>query len=509
MNYKPRVLLIWPPITVFAPDTLKPGMAIPHGLAYIAAVLEKHNYEVAILDSLIPMSKRQPQRGEGLTKYGLDEIEVRGKIKEFSPDIVGISSMFTAYAKDVYDCARIVKELNKNTLVIVGGAHVSINPSDILTDKNIDIVVKGEGENTFLEIIQSIDKGQGVSNIAGTVVKVNGQILTNADRPFIRNLDDIPMPAYHLLDIKSHLDFFITTEKYNMRHPHMEVVSSRGCPGRCAFCSIHSVWGKAWRGRSAKNVVDEIEFLVKKYDIGEIAFLDDNFSLDKKRAFEICQEIIDRKLDIKWCTPNGVALMALDEKLIRKMKESGCYRLTFGIESGSNKVQRFIGKSIDINRAKSVIKFCNRIGLWTASTFIFGFPEEQEQDMLQSISYAIECDTDLALFYILVLYPGTRAYDVSLQADLLKNNPDPVSGLSAGGYGNKYFTRQEISAWQSRAHREFFRARFKNFLNPLRILRKITSFEDFLYVSKIVWQGIVIISRQARFGVGDVKLWLR
>jgi len=500
-----KTLLIWPPITVFPPDTMKPSSILPLGLSYIAAFLEKNNHDVKILDALALGINNREKCNEWI-RTGLNDREIKRKIKKYNPDIVGISSMFTAYSSDMHNCAKLTKEVNPDIPVIVGGAHASVNPEMILKDKNIDIVVKGEGEHTILDLVERLEKGKKIYNTVGTIIRKSKKIFQNPPRPYIKDLDSIPFPARHLLPMDIYLKQFEKYGEYVMRQPKLGIVTSRGCPGKCVFCSIHSVWGHKWRGRSAKNVVDEIEYLVNKYKIREFSFSDDNFSLDKNRTIEICDEINKRKLDIKWCTPNGVALWTLDKEIIKKMRDSGCYRLTFGIESGNYETQKFIGKTIKLEHAKSLIQYANRIGLWTISTFIIGFPLENKKSIEDTIKYAIECDTDLALFYILGPFPGTPVYEIARKENLLKGKQNWGYLLGGGGYDTKIFTAKELREWQSKASSKFLKHTLQNFLNPLRIARKIRSIEDLKYTYKI---GKKIIKFKKTDSMkGDVKNWI-
>jgi len=502
-----KILLLWPPMTVFPPDPKVPSPSSPLGLAYIASVLEKHGYEVKILDALA-LGRKNIEKGKGYIKTGLADEEIKNFVEKFKPDIIGISSMFTAYVTDVHNCARIVKGTNPDVLVVVGGAHASVAPHTILKDRNIDIVVKGEGEVTFLEIVKSLENKKNMFEIPGTIVRKNDRPFYNPNRSYVRELDTLSFPARHLLPMDIYMKHNEIYGDYIMRHPQLDLITSRGCPARCIFCSIHSVWGHKWRGRSAKNVVDEIESLVNDYGVEEIAFLDDNLTLDKKRIIGICNEIIGRGLDIKWCTPNGVALWTLDKQVIKKMKESGCYRLTFGIESGSSETQKFIGKTIDLKRAKSLIRYANNIGLWTVSTFIIGFPNEDAKSIQATINYAVDCDTDFALFYILAPFPYTPVYEIFKKQGLI-NEKQKNWGyiLGGGGCNTKFFTKEELKEWQRKAHLNFFKHRliYDNVSNLPRLIKKVHCFEDLIYTKRIVKNALKILSRLLFSKFRDIK----
>lgn len=483
---KPRVLLIYPPVTVYGSG--KVGPHPPLGLAYIAAWLEKYKYEVKIVDALAEGANQIRAKG-AFTHIGLTDNQIKKAIIEANPAIVGISVMFTAFAADAFRVAKIAKEVNKKIRVVIGGAHVSIDPKAALKDKNIDFAIQGEGEIAFLKLLKAIESGAGEEKVAGLTFRKGKKIFQNPPGAFIKNLDVLPFPARHLLPM--HL-YGRERSPFVMRNPSTGIVSSRGCPGRCVYCSIHAVWGHSWRGRSAKNVVDEIEILAKEYGIREIHFQDDSVSVDRKRLMGICDEIIKRKIDVRWTTPNGIAHWTLDEPLLRKMKKSGCYRVTFGIESGNLEMRRWVGKPYSLEQARRITLFANRIGMWTLATNIIGFPYESKKQIDDTIKFAVNSDVDFALFYRLGPRPGTPVYDVFKSEGWLPKNEEILFSESVS-CRTKYFKENELYAVQNEAYRTFFRRRAISFLNPVRIGRKIHNLEDMKYVMGLIVAGIKMI----------------
>jgi len=482
-----KILLINPYLTYYKASIEKerPTLNEPLGLGYLASCLMKYGYEVSILDA-VATGNNEMKDGDYFI-FGMKKEDIKGEIKKFNPDVVGITSMYTLHAKAAHDTARFVKEV-KDVPVIVGGSHASVFFSELLHDKNIDIVVIGEGEETFLDLVRHLEKGKSIKNVDGTAIKYKGKIKINKERLLIKNLDDIPFPARELMPMELYMNDWYR-QRMAMRPPRANIVTSRGCTGRCPFCSIHSIWHHTWRGRSAENVVDEIEILVKKYGAKEIAFQDDNVSLDKNRMGRICDLIIKRKLNIRWCTPNGIAIWTLDEKLIDKMKKSGCYKLTFGIETACLEIQKFINKThINLERAKEIIKYCNKKGIWTHSTFIIGFPYETREQIQQSIDYAMSTDLDMATFYMATPYPGTIMWDIYKKEGLLPPEEKILEWTTTPDtdpLNTKYLDGKEIQELRNKAHARFYADRRKKFLNPLRILRKVHSIEEFKYMLKL------------------------
>lgn len=481
-----KILLIYPPVTIYGPGKISPHP--PLGLAYLAAYLEKAGCLVKILDALALGRDKIRKQGK-LTRVGLGKRELKKEIKDFNPDIAGVSVMFTAFVQDAYDIAQLVKEVNPKITTVFGGAHVSIDPKTALKNKNVDIAVKGEGEITFLNLVKAIEKRGSLVKITGISYRQGRKIIQNPPTPFMKNLDELPFPARHLLPMEL---YDSPDDPFSMRYPLTSMITSRGCPGRCVYCSIHAVWGHTWRGRSARNVVDEIEHLVKDFGIKEIHFQDDSMSVSKKRMNEICDEIIKRKVDIKWATPNGIAHWMLEKRLLKKMKKAGCYRVTLGIESGNPEMRRWVGKPYSLEQAKELTQYANKIGMWTLATNIIGFPYETREQINDTIQFAINSDVDFALFYRLGPRPGTPVYEIFKKEGWLPKNERELYSESVA-CETKYIKGKELYKIQGEAYSRFFKRRFLSFLNPLRIVRKINSFEDLTYVFGLFIAGIKMI----------------
>ena len=498
-----NILLIFPPSTIYGADLTTPAVVPPLGLCYLGGYLEKHGYKnVTILDAR-SLSKGRVIREGNRALYGLKDDEIVEYIKKVDPDVIGISCMYTAYSGDTHRLAQTIKNMDKKIPIVVGGAHASTFPDLVLKDTNVDIVSHYEGEETFLEVVRSIENNKGFADVKGISYRENGAVIKNPAREFIEDLDTIPFPARHLVDMDLYLDNEPTT--FGMRAPATTFITSRGCPQSCVFCTIKTVWDDMnFRSRSPKNVVDELEHLNKEYGIEEFYWMDDAAGTSKKRLIEICDEIIERKLDIKWTTPNGIAHWYLDEKVLDKMKAAGCYRVTFGMESGNLETRKYIGKPFPLEQATKMLAHANKIGLWTICTFIIGFPVEDEESIMDTIDYACSCGTDMAVFYLLCPHPGTDVYQDFQKDGLLdfEHILDPASfnseqdfeeiGTRLGGSGasTNHLSPTQINDYVNLAYKRFFKNRLMNALNPVRTLRKIHSFEDLKYTIKVGKLGI-------------------
>lgn len=495
-------MLIYPPVTVYGPGKVSPHP--PLGLAYLAAYLEKAGYEVAILDCLAEGKDQIKTHGK-FTRVGLSDKQIKKAIADFAPQVVGVSVMFTAFADDAFQVAKLVKAVDQKIVVVFGGAHVSIDLKAILRQKSVDIAVKGEGEVVFLNLIRAIEQSQDLGEILGIAYRKNGQVLQNPSMGFIKNLDELPFPARHLLpmDLYDEKD-----DHFILRRPLTSMITSRGCPGHCVYCSIHAIWGHSWRGRSALNVIEEIEHLVKNYGIREIHFQDDSMSVDKRRMNALCDEMIKRKIDIKWATPNGIAHWMLDKDLLKKMKKAGCYRVTFGIESGNLEMRRWVGKPYSLGQAKELTGFANKIGLWTVATNIIGFPYETLEQINDTIQFAIDSDTDFALFFRLGPRPGTPVYEIFKKEGWLPKNEKELFSESVA-VDTKYLKGKKLYGIQNKAYSRFFKRRLISFLNPLRTIRKIHSGEDLKYVARLVLAGAKMVPNLLRTNRGITSKTLR
>ena len=484
---KPKILLLNPPIEGHINSGLD-NLKVPLGLAYLASFLEKKGHNnLKILDCMA--EGKTTKIKSNLWHFGMSYPELEKYILDTNPDIVGITCSFSVYYKNALEAAKIIKKVNKKIIVVFGGAHVSADPESVLKSGCVDIVARGEGEQTFFEIVDNYYNKKDLTNIDGTVLVKGGKIKHNKPRELIKNLDEIPFPARHLLNMKKYFEHPLNSIG-TMRKPATDIVSSRGCTCQCVFCSIYTIWGRTWRGRSAKNVVDEIEELVNSYGVKQIRFQDDNVSWGKKRMHEICDEIISRKLNkkIRWDTPNGIAIWTLDEDLLRKMKKSGYYRLAPSIESGSSETIKFIKKPISFEFVKKILKIADKVGLWTVSPFIIGFPYETKEDIRATIDFAKKSGLDFVLFYIAQPYAGTPLYNIYEKEGLLNSGIQSSSSVQTTKYNTKNFTAEELINLRRLAYKEFYNSRIIYYLNPVHIyyfFKKCSNIEGFIHIVKM------------------------
>ncbi len=464
------------------------GVTPPLGLCYIAGTLENAGYEVEIIDGQVVQD--DPVEKNGFLRVGTSMENLSELVAKSHPDIIGISCPLSMMWEDISRLSGLLKKSCPESLQVLGGFHPSAFPQECLADSEVDCIVIGEGEETFLEIVNNISKGQEIFDVNGIAYRKEKLPVKNPPRKPIQNLDQIPFPARHLIDLEKYIRIN-KSQGGQKRYRYTTVITSRGCPNNCVFCSVKVVWGRSWRARSPENVVQELEELVNKYKINEIHFEDDNISLNKKRMNGILDLIIEKNLDITWTTPNGIAVHTLDKGMIIKMKKSGCHQLNFGIESGNEYIlNTVIKKNLSLTKAREVIGWTKEAGIWAHGFFVIGFPGETRKMIQDTLDFAKTSNLDSAFFTIATPYPGTELFDimVSMGKKIDRNIFLKLRSMDSA-VGTDIFTPRELVELQKAVYMNFFISRFYKEMNPLSVLirlKNIDSRDDFNYYMKKV-----------------------
>ena len=432
---KPHITLVNPP---YPEGAHQHPPFTPLGLGYLAAVLDKNHYSVNVIDCQA-------------LRISYDQF--KNEISKCKPDIVGMTSTTLTY-KSALTIARIVKEVHPNCLTILGGCHVTFWDKEALQEcPQLDVVVRKEGENTMLELVQRLDAGKSFEDVLGITIRDENGFIRNADRPYIEDLDSLPFPAHHLWPLDR-------LKKYgNVIFPLM---TSRGCVYWCEFCSAVRMFGRAYRMRSPKNVVDEMEFLHKNYGAETFTFYDDAFTVDQTRVEEICKEIHNRNLKVTWDCGTRVDMVTQD--LLQKMKDAGCIAVWFGVEAGSQQVIDAMGKGFTANRTKKAFKMAKDIGLMTIASVVFGFPGETRETAWATIKFIEEINPDDVGYYIATPYPGTPMADYVKKMGWVK-----VTDFNKYDTATPIFELPTLSMKEVREIREKAFHRF--YIRPTYILR--------------------------------------
>lgn len=446
-----KILLIQPPYDILKiePKTAQP----PLGLAYLAGVLER-DYDVKILDTIAEGFENEQTIDRDFKRYGLDFDDIKKEIEKFGPDVLGVSCLFSTQAENSHRVILLAKEVNPDIITIFGGAHGSALPGLVMEDGNVDFVVIGEGEDTVNKLLRKLERGSDFSGMDGIAYRENGSVRILPKASYIQNLDRLPFPARHLLPMERYFGINTPMGTTARRLPNTCLSTSRGCPANCIFCSIHTVWGRKYRARGAENVINEIEFLIEKYRIRELQFYDDNLTFDRERAIRIFNGMIERKFDLLWTTPNGVAIWALDEELLMKMKESGCYKISLGIESADDYVlHSIIQKPLDLRKVEPIINFCRKLGMGIDTFFVVGFPGETKEQIRKTLDFARKLRADNLNITIATPHPGTRLYEICQREKYLGPNFNfRVIRSRRGQISTPEFTPEEVEKMVSRVN---------------------------------------------------------
>lgn len=464
-----KIVLILPPNKYSIPANMpslidkQRGFTPPLGLLYIASYLKKYtNHEVKIIDC----------QAENIDYNNLKQIIVK-----LNPDIVGISAMTFALI-DVIKTISLVKSINNEIKIILGGIHANLYPNETINLPGVDYVVLGEGEITFTKLIQNMNSPE---KVRGIVFKSKNKIINTGPPELIKNLDELPFPDRDL--IKKENYYTLISKKQIVT----SMITSRGCPFNCIFCHRPQM-GRIFRARSPKNVVDEIE-LCKSIGIDEILVYDDTFTVDKKRVFDICKEIRDRKIDIAWDVRSRVDTVNKD--LIFSLANAGCKKIHFGIESGSQRILDILKKEITLQNIKDAFKWSKQAKLETLAYLMLGNPTETKQDIMESIKFAKSLKPDYLHIAITTPYPSTKLYDMALKQKVIDHDywkefaENPTQGFIPK-YWEENFTHQELNDIIKKAYKSFY-------LNPRCIAKKILSLRSFNELKKLSKAAISLV----------------
>lgn len=370
----------------------------PLGIASIAAVLEKAQYNVKAIDFYYePWEK------------------VSGAIACEGADIIGITAL-SQQRGSIYRLIHLIKEIDPKIKVVLGGPHAHFMYEQILQNFPVDFIVFGEGEETFLDLVSALDNNSDVASVKGIVFKKNGEILKTQDRHLIPDLDKLPFPAYHFFDLDKYPTFARLKNKvYDGVKPEKlkftTYAFSRGCPGRCAFCSTYKFWWYKWRYRSPGKTVDDLEILAKEYKREYISFVDDIFTVNEDSIIDICKGIIDRKLNILWDCETRVDFVS--EEMLEWMKKAGCISITYGVESASPEILGAINKKTTHEKITRAFKITRDAGIETSMLLMVGNPGESLKSIKATRAMLQEIKPDFLSVNLTMLFPGTALYELA------------------------------------------------------------------------------------------------
>ena len=447
------------------------GATLPHlGLLMLGAVLRKAGHHVRIVDA---------------SALGQGYEDIVEEVKRFKPDVIALTAVTPSIIKTV-NLAEKLKKTWSSVPIVIGGPHFTAVPEQTLLDYPVfDYGVVGEGEATLKELVEALSANRSSLEVSGVAFCGNDKVIFSATRPVIKDLDSLPFPAWDLLDeFPSH--YHPALFKYK-KLPSTHVISARGCPNKCIFCDT-SVFSRQIRFHSAEYVLEMIGYLVKRFGVREVVFEDDQFLIKKGRVAEICEGFLTAKWGISWCC-SGRVNSVNDLELLKLMKRSGCWQISYGIESGNQHILNFAKKGITIEQIERAVRLTRESGILSKGYFIFGLPHENEKSMKNTIRFAKSIPLNDMSIFTLTPFPGSEMYDIAEKHGTIEKDFEKMNLLDVV-YVPNGLSKENLLDFQRRFMREFYmRPRIiVNYVgrllkNPSNLLNMVRAFKGFVAYS--------------------------
>ncbi len=487
-----KVLLIFPPV-VCSQESPKQIMP-PLGISYLGAYLEP-DYDVRLLDAAIEGYNHEQRVSPGFFQYGLKSEEIKQRIAEFSPDVVGVSCLYSSQFPAVANICRLAKEVSAEIITIIGGTHPSFLPQECLEYEDIDFIILGEGELPTKGLLNNISNGTSYEKLDGIAFRSYSGVVINPQKKMIEDINTLPYPARHLLPMEKYFRIGLPMGLISRKTPAINIITSRGCSFECSFCSSSHFWGRRYRSRSVENILGEMHEL-KKMGIRELKFFDDNLTLDKPRAKALFKAMIEHKFNFSWNTPNGIAAQTLDVELLSLMKDSGCYEITLAIESGDEQILReVLKKPIDLARTQETAKLIKKFGMDTYGFFIIGFPQETKKQIYKTLRFMDQIKLDRISLFIANPLPGTEIYDICKSKKYLTQQ---VTGQALDYFSSSFETPEFSSVFLEKIRRRWYWGYNLKLLlrNPFKFFRNysIFIFKRPLFILRVLIKKLIMPS---------------
>ncbi|MBN1655149.1 MAG: B12-binding domain-containing radical SAM protein [Deltaproteobacteria bacterium] len=444
----------------------------PVGLMSIAAYLRAlYQLDVRIEDLRI----------SGDDRFGLEAV-----VRQYAPDIVGISAL-TFESNAIVWIAESVKRVNPNVPVILGGPHATAYPEKAIEIPGVDYVVVGEGEVVAGQLIDCLRAGRDVSEVKGIVYKREGRTISTGRGEYISDLDRLPMPAYDLISIDEYGKYYRMSRTGSGNF--MSIFSSRGCPYRCIYC--HNIFGKVFRPRSAEAIFSEIKHLYDKYNIKDFEILDDIFNLDRDRLIEFCDRIIASGMRVTFAFPNGMRGDILDKQQLSKLRQAGTIYIAFAIETGSPRLQKLIKKNIKLDKIKQNIAIAHSLKIHPHGFFMIGFPGETSQEMEMTIDFMVTSKLHTIALFVVMPFEGTELGKMTVEMGKV-----PVNDFSMSYHTKEFVNLTAVP--DEEVNRIRRRALIKFYMNPLRLFVLARDFPSkrelgklaLLFLRRLRWRSL-------------------
>lgn len=389
MDSNNKILLIHPP-QVSQKGVFYYMRYPPLGILALAAALREHGFKPYVIDAYLEEKNA--------------EHRIFSLIQEYQINIIGLS-FTTILAEGAYLLAAKIKKRFPVVTIIAGGYHATVMPDEVINKQYIDYVVSGEGELTLALLIKAICQNKAVESVDGIYYKKSGQVFHTSPRALIHDIDKLPIPAYDLLDFQNYRSLS------NIRKPFVTMIRSRGCPFKCIFCGVDAIFSKKYRCQSPQRTIDEILYLVERFGVREILFKDSEFLINRKNVEEFCHLLMDKRLDLVWSC--GARVDRIDKELAALMKQAGCRQITFGIESGSQKMLNALQKDFTVEQIVNAVYAAKEQGILCVGGFIIGAPGEDQKTLSETVNLIKKLDLDYASFQFLTAFPGSRLYEMA------------------------------------------------------------------------------------------------
>ncbi len=468
-----RIVLVNPPITSrerYGRDMGDIGAReMPMSLCCLAAVAEQRGDAVRIVDA---------------EAWGLDNQEIVRRVLGFRPDVCGLTSATVTFPRAV-SVARALKAARPDLPVLIGGCHPTADPAGTMRYDCFDYAVLWEGEDAFLELTAALAAGRAPSHISNLAYRRGCEIRVNPRRPYIKDLDALPRPAYHLLEHPERYRPSLGGFRYE---PVVSVITSRGCPFRCIYCD-RSVFGHRYRAHSAAYVADLVDYAAAELSAREIAFLDDTFTVNKQRMFELAALLRRRRPRLAWTCMTRVDL--LTKEMLRAMKASGCWQIAIGVESGNQEVLDALNKRITLAQVRDAARWANEVGIQLKAYFMIGCPKETKESIADTIRFARSLPLTDAVMMLATPIPQTEFHRIAPRYGRVLD-----VGWDKFSYWDPVFIPHGLTPEDlTDAHRRFFRRFYFRPEIVFRQLRKVRGFAQLwryaltaLRVARILWR---------------------
>lgn len=456
---------------------LADNLAHPLGIMALDAYLREHGYDD---NHLFDMRVRKETPAQ-----------LVDRLLPLRPDVVGLSAL-TIELDTVHELTALLRARAPNVKIVVGGPYATSSKRTIMRDPRIDAVVIGEGEVTLVELLDTMRAGGDLSRVRGILYRKDGVVHETVERPYLPDLDVLPLPSWDRVDMS---EYERCDPQDRLAHRKWAAFyTSRGCPFKCTYC--HDVFGKRFRSRSPARVIEEMALLVEKYGTREFHFFDDIFNFDRRRVVAICNEIVRRGWKIWLQFPNGLRADMLDLDTLTAMKAAGTFRVSYAIESASQRIQKQVKKNLKLERVRKLVEDTDRLGILVHGFFMLGFPGETREEVLSTVDWAVSSRLHSAGFFLVSPFEGSP---------LANEYVDPAAHLpgEAWAYYDNPHSLSEVPAEEIKRIQKIAYLRFYG--NPWRIARAFQLVPDRKALLKIAWLYARVLSSGIKWHGADAK----